>query len=49
VLWALGDKAKAREIWNRALMVDPDNELVKAAQQRAGVPSVSLQGTGTSI
>jgi tetratricopeptide (TPR) repeat protein len=49
VLWALGDKAKAREIWNRALMVDPDNELVKAAQQRAGVPSLSLQGTGTSI
>jgi tetratricopeptide (TPR) repeat protein len=49
VLWALGDKVKAREIWNRALMVDPDNELVKAAQQRAGVPSLSLQGTGTSI
>jgi len=49
VLWALGDKAKARDIWNRALMVDPDNELVKAAQQRAGVPSLSLQGTGTSI
>jgi tetratricopeptide (TPR) repeat protein len=49
VLWALGDKTKAREIWNRALMVDPDNELVKAAQQRAGVPSLSLQGTGTSI
>jgi tetratricopeptide (TPR) repeat protein len=49
VLWALGDKSKARETWNRALMVDPDNALVKAAQQRAGVPSLSLQGTGTSI
>jgi tetratricopeptide (TPR) repeat protein len=49
VLWTLGDKAKARETWNRALMVDPDNALVKAAQQRAGVPSLSLQGTGTSI
>jgi tetratricopeptide (TPR) repeat protein len=49
VLWALGDKAKARDTWNRALMVDPDNALVKAAQQRAGVPSLSLQGTGTSI
>ncbi|HEY4975407.1 MAG TPA: tetratricopeptide repeat protein, partial [Steroidobacteraceae bacterium] len=49
VLWALGDKTKARETWNRALMVDPDNALVKAAQQRAGVPSLSLQGTGTSI
>jgi tetratricopeptide (TPR) repeat protein len=49
VLWALGDKVKARETWNRALMVDPDNALVKAAQQRVGVPSLSLQGTGTSI
>ena len=49
VLWALGDKAKARETWNRALLADPDNALVKAAQHRAGVPSLSLQGTGTSI
>jgi tetratricopeptide (TPR) repeat protein len=49
VLWALGDKTKARETWNRALMIDPDNALIKAAQQRAGVPSLSLQGTGTSI
>jgi len=48
-LWALGEKAKARDTWNRALLVDPDNELVKAAQHRAGVPSISLQGTGTSI
>jgi tetratricopeptide (TPR) repeat protein len=49
VLWAMGDKVKARETWNRALMVDPDNALVKAAQQRAGVPSLPIQGTGTSI
>jgi tetratricopeptide (TPR) repeat protein len=49
VLWALGDKNKARDIWNRALMVDPDNALVKAAQQHAGVPSLPVQGTGTSI
>jgi len=49
VLWALGDKTKARKTWNRALMVDPDNALVKAAQQHAGVPSLPVQGTGTSI
>jgi tetratricopeptide (TPR) repeat protein len=49
VLWALGDKNKARETWNRALMVDPDNALIKAAQQHAGVPSLPVQGTGTSI
>jgi tetratricopeptide (TPR) repeat protein len=49
VLWALGDKTKAREVWNRALMADPDNALVKAAQQRFGVPSLTIQGTGTSI
>jgi tetratricopeptide (TPR) repeat protein len=49
VLWALGDKTKARDVWNRALMVDPDNALVKAAQQRVGVPSLTIQGTGTSI
>jgi len=49
VLWALGDKAKARETWNRALIIDPENTEVKAAQQRAGVPSVPLQGPGTAI
>ena len=49
VLWALGDKNKARDTWNRALMVDPDNALIKAAQQHAGVPSLPVQGTGTSI
>jgi len=49
VLWSLGEKAKAREAWNRALMVDPDNALVKAAQQRAGVPTLENSGKGTSI
>jgi tetratricopeptide (TPR) repeat protein len=49
VLWSLGEKAKAREAWSRALVVDPDNSLVKAAQQRAGVPSLPLQGPGVSI
>ena len=32
VLWAVGEKTKAREAWSRALIVDPDNALVKAAQ-----------------
>jgi tetratricopeptide (TPR) repeat protein len=49
VLWALGEKAKARETWNRALMIDPDNALVKAAQQHAGVPTLQSSGKGTSI
>ena len=49
VLWSLGEKSKARETWNRALMIDPDNALVKAAQQRAGVPSLPNSGKGTSI
>jgi tetratricopeptide (TPR) repeat protein len=49
VLWALGEKAKARETWNRALMIDPDNALVKAAQQRFGVPTLESTGKGTSI
>jgi len=49
VLWSVGEKAKARETWNRALMSDPDNALVKEAQQRAGVPTLPIQGTGTSI
>jgi tetratricopeptide (TPR) repeat protein len=49
VLWSLGEKAKAREAWNRALRVDPDNALVKAAQQRAGVPTLENSGKGTSI
>jgi tetratricopeptide (TPR) repeat protein len=49
VLWAVGDKVKARETWNRALILDPDNAQVKAAQQRAGVPTLPSSGTGTSI
>jgi tetratricopeptide (TPR) repeat protein len=49
VLWSLGEKAKARETWNRALMIDPDNALVKAAQQRFGVPTFESNGKGTSI
>lgn len=49
VLWSTGDKAKAREAWSRALIADPDNALVKAAQQRAGVPQMPASGTGTSI
>ncbi|HEY2419335.1 MAG TPA: tetratricopeptide repeat protein [Steroidobacteraceae bacterium] len=49
VLWASGDKVKAREAWSRALIADPDNALVRAAQQRAGVPQMPASGTGTSI
>jgi len=49
VLWALGEKSRARDAWNRALIADPDNALVRAAQQRAGVPSMPATGTGTSI
>ena len=49
VLWSMGDKAKAREAWSRALIADPDNALVHAAQQRAGVPQLPASGTGTSI
>jgi tetratricopeptide (TPR) repeat protein len=49
VLWSLGDKAKAREAWSRALIADPDNALVRAAQQRAGVPQMPASGSGTSI
>ena len=32
-----------------ALIADPDNALVRAAQQRAGVPSMPATGMGTSI
>jgi tetratricopeptide (TPR) repeat protein len=49
VLWSLGEKSKAREVWNRAALADPDNVLLKAAQQRAGVPQMPATGTGTSI
>ena len=50
VLWSLGDKAKAREAWNRALMIDPDNALVKARRSSApACRSCPARGTGTSI
>jgi len=49
VLWSLGDKTKAREAWSRALIADPDNALVRDAQQRAGVPRMPATGSGTSI
>jgi tetratricopeptide (TPR) repeat protein len=49
VLWSIGEKSKAREAWNRAALADPDNALLKAAQQRAGVPQMPATGTGTSI
>ncbi len=48
-LWSLGDKVKAREVWNRALISDPDNALVRAAQRRVGAPQLPTTGTGTSI
>ena len=32
-----------------AALADPDNALLKAARQRAGVPQMPETGTGTSI
>jgi tetratricopeptide (TPR) repeat protein len=49
VLWSTGEKTKAREAWSRALIADPDNALVRAAQQHAGVPNMPATGSGTSI
>jgi tetratricopeptide (TPR) repeat protein len=49
VLWSIGEKSKARDAWNRAALADPDNALLKAARQRAGVPQMPETGTGTSI
>jgi len=49
VLWGLGEKTKAREAWSRALIADPDNALVRAAQERVGVPHMPATGMGTSI
>jgi tetratricopeptide (TPR) repeat protein len=49
VLWSLGEKAKAREAWSRALVADPDNAAVKAAEDRLGQPQLLSPGTGTSI
>jgi len=49
VLWALGEKGKAREAWSRALIADPDNASVKSAEQRLGAPQLLTPGSGTSI
>jgi tetratricopeptide (TPR) repeat protein len=49
VLWSLGEKAKAREAWSRALVADPDNAAVKAAEDRAGQPQLLAPGPGTSV
>lgn len=49
VLWKLGEKAKAREAWNRALIADPENASVKSAEQRLGAPQLLTPGTGTAI
>lgn len=49
VLWSLGEKAKAREAWSRALIADPDNAAVKAAEKRLGAPQLLTPGAGTSV
>ncbi len=49
VLWSLGEKGKAREAWSRALIADPDNAAVKAAEKRAGAPQLLTPGAGTSV
>ncbi|MGH8206585.1 MAG: tetratricopeptide repeat protein [Steroidobacteraceae bacterium] len=49
VLWKLGEKAKAREAWNRALIADPGNASVKSAEQRLGAPQLLKPGSGTAI
>ena len=49
VLWALGEKAKARDAWSRALIADPDNTAVKAAEKRLGAPQLLNPAGGTSI
>lgn len=49
VLWALGEKAQARDAWSRALIADPDNASVKAAEKRDGAPQLLTPGAGTSI
>ena len=35
VLWSIGDKAKAREAWSRALIADPDNA-ARPARRNSG-------------
>ena len=49
VLWSLGDRGHARSVWNRALLADPGNAAVLAAQARAGVPQLPTVSGGTSI
>jgi tetratricopeptide (TPR) repeat protein len=49
VLWSVGDKAHARDAWSRALLADPDNAAVKAAEKRAGAPQLLNPGAGTSV
>jgi tetratricopeptide (TPR) repeat protein len=49
VLWSLGEKVKAREAWSRALISDPDNAAVKAAEKRFGAPQLLTPGTGTAV
>ncbi|HTT06106.1 MAG TPA: tetratricopeptide repeat protein [Steroidobacteraceae bacterium] len=49
VLWSVGQKARARDAWSRALLADPDNAAVKAAEKRAGAPQLLNPGAGTSV
>ncbi|HTW74369.1 MAG TPA: tetratricopeptide repeat protein [Steroidobacteraceae bacterium] len=49
VLWSLGQKAKAREAWSRALIADPDNAAVKNAEKRLRAPQLLTPGEGTSV
>lgn len=49
VLWSVGEKARARDAWSRALLADPDNAAVKAAEKRAGAPQLLNPGAGTSV
>jgi tetratricopeptide (TPR) repeat protein len=46
VLWSLGEKSQARQVWTRAFAVDPDNEALKSALQRSGgEPAPPAKGT----
>jgi tetratricopeptide (TPR) repeat protein len=49
VLWSLGQKSRARDAWSRALLADPDNAAVKAAEKRAGAPQLLNPGAGTAV
>ncbi|MBP7353317.1 MAG: tetratricopeptide repeat protein, partial [Comamonas sp.] len=37
VLWQLGDKTRARTIWQQALARDPQNDTLRATLKRLGV------------